>query len=187
MSEESLSSEMCTHQKVCYRPIEHLGGSKSARWECEACGHAFTPVVPLTADSTPLELADALADAVDSELTMMTGVADVWLGTDIPDEEEAREDNENKKLIIRDAIFHALRERRHTEERDHARQLGRLQVFLYLLMRDKLPTADVAECVLRQVEIEDPSSSEEMISEKVVYSAKGVAEYAGELAKRLIG
>lgn len=56
----------------------------------------------------------------------------------------------------------------------------RLKSFLYLLMRDRLPTADVAECV-QQVEHDDASGLE------TKYTAAGLAEYADELAGRILG
>ena len=51
-----------------------------------------------------------------------------------------------------------------------------LKTFLYLLMRDKLPTGDVAELV-QQIE-----STE--IGQKV-YTAKPLADYAEQLANRI--
>lgn len=54
---------------------------------------------------------------------------------------------------------------------------GRLQAFLYLLMRDKLPTADVASIV------QDIEQSDGMD----VFTAKGMADYADELAGRILG
>lgn len=53
---------------------------------------------------------------------------------------------------------------------------GRLQSFLYLLMRDKLPTSDVVDCV-KAVEGTDDN----------VFTAAGLAEYADELAGRILG
>jgi len=54
---------------------------------------------------------------------------------------------------------------------------GRLQSFLYLLMRDKLPTSDVVDCV-KAVEGTDGDN---------VFTAEGLAAYAGELGRRLLG
>lgn len=53
----------------------------------------------------------------------------------------------------------------------------RLQAFLYLLMRDKLPTADVAG-IVKDIEHSDGTD---------VFTAKGMADYADELAGRILG
>ena len=53
-----------------------------------------------------------------------------------------------------------------------------LTIFLYLLMRDYLPTGEVAKIVK---EIEESIDGKEPI-----FTAKGLGEYAEELAKRIL-
>jgi hypothetical protein len=52
-----------------------------------------------------------------------------------------------------------------------------LTVFLYLLMRDSLPTGEVA----RLVQIIEKNNDQE-----IIFTAKGLADYAEELAQRIL-
>jgi len=54
-----------------------------------------------------------------------------------------------------------------------------LKAFLYLLMRDKLPTGDVVELV-------NESTVAANMGRETVYTAKPLAEYAGQLADRIL-
>lgn len=63
-----------------------------------------------------------------------------------------------------------------SDRQDAERMRARLQAFLYLLMRDKLPTSDIIELVQN---IEKSTGG-------FVFTAKPLADYADELAGRIM-
>jgi len=126
------------------------------------------------------EWASTVTAAVDSELTSMRGIGDVWIGEswkDEGDEKEAERDYRDRLFHLRNTIAEALRGLVPQSPKKRLSPSERLQEFLYLMMRDHVPTSRCAEVV---------QEIEKCADKEPVYTAKGLAEYAKELAERIL-